>query len=296
MRLYTTSAGIAREDEPGVLSVVDVAGIAGSHGPCPDLGAALRAGLLGRVCSAPVVKQIERSDDVLLAPILRPGKVPIIGLNYQSHADEVLEWMANLGRSIERPTEPNFHLTPGSAVIGPGEAIILPAVAPQRVDYEGEIAVVIGRTARCVGAAEAWSHIAGLTIANDVSARDIQLRAMTGDLTVSVGHAKSLDTFKPLGPCLVTIDEFEEPLNLGIQTHVNGELRQDARTTDFIYQVSELVSYVSKHMTLEPGDVLSTGSPRGVGFYRDTFLSPGDRVDITVEQIGTLSNHVVAAD
>ena len=284
MRLYSTTKGIAREDSPGVLSIVDLA--------FSDLGELLRGSSVDEARAAPTVAQLPLVEASLLAPIPRPGKLPIIGLNYESHADEVLEWLSKLGRKMERPTEPNFHLTPGSAVVGPGAPIVLPEVAPSKVDYEGEVAVIIGSPATRVSEEDAWSHVGGLTIVNDVSARDIQIRAMTGDVTVSVGHAKSLDTFKPMGPCLVTPDEFSEPLDLGIQTRVNGELRQDSRTDDFVYQISELIAYISRFMTLEPGDVLSTGSPAGVGFYLNQFLVSGDVVEITVEGIGTLRNPV----
>lgn len=286
MRLYTTERGIAREDEPGTLSILDL--------PEPDLGALLRGRGLDVARGAAVVAKVAVGDVRILAPVLRPGKVPIIGLNYRSHAEEVIEVMRLLGREMAMPTEPNVHLTPGSSVIATGEAIVLPPVAASMVDYEGEIAAVIGRVATRIPIEEAWRCVAGLTVANDVSARDIQRRAMGGDVAVSVGQAKSLDTFKPLGPCLVTIDEFDEPLDLALRTVVNGELRQDARTTEFVYQVSELVSYVSQYFTLEPGDVLLTGSPRGVGQFAGKFLAPGDVVEITVERIGTLVNHVVA--
>ncbi len=286
MRIYSTVRGIAREDSVGELSLLDL--------PYTDLGQLLRHTDLDVVASAVVRERAPLSEVKLLAPIPRPGKVPIIGLNYHSHTEEVLEWLAKLGREMSPPTEPNYHLTPGSAVIGPDAEIVLPSVAPSQVDYEGEVAVIIGKQAQRVDESQAWDCVAGLSILNDVSARDIQLRAMTGDVTVSVGHAKSLDTFKPLGPCLVTADEFSEPLDLGLQTRVNGELRQDARTNDFVYQVSELIAYVSQFMTLEPGDVLSTGSPRGVGFYLGSFLSPGDQIEITVEGIGTLRNTVRA--
>lgn len=285
MRIYSTELGIAREETPGELAVLDLS--------YPDLGELLRHGKLEDVASAVVRQTVSLTDVQVFAPVPRPGKVPIIGLNYNSHTDEVLEALAKIGRVIEPPNEPNFHLTPGSAVIGPGDAIVLPRVASTQVDYEGEIAVIIGKVAKSVEEKDAWACVAGLTIVNDVSARDIQRRAMTGDLTVSVGHAKSLDTFKPMGPCMVTADEFSEPLDLGLQTRVNGELRQDARTTDFVYQISELISYVSMFMTLEPGDVLSTGSPRGAGFFTDSFLSEGDQIDITVEGIGTLTNTVI---
>lgn len=288
MRLYTTERGIAREDELGMLSLLDL--------PEKELGELLRGRGLGVARDAAVTQRVALADVRVLAPVLRPGKVPIIGLNYRSHAEEVLEVLKAFGREMKMPTEPNFHLTPGSSVIGTGDAIVLPPVAPTMVDYEGEIAAVIGRTATRVPAAQAWAHVAGLTVANDVSARDIQRRAMGGDSAVSVGQAKSLDTFKPLGPCLVTIDEFEEPLDLSLRTIVNGELRQDARTTEFVHQISELVAHVSTYFTLEPGDVLLTGSPQGVGQFANRFLAPGDVVEITVERIGTLVNHVIAAE
>ena len=287
MRLYSTERGIAREDEPGTLSVLDL--------PERELGELLRGRGLDVARGAPVTGRVALGDVRVLAPVRRPGKAPIIGLNYRSHAEEVMEVMKLFGREVAMPTEPNFHLTPGSSVIGTGDAIVLPAVAPTMVDYEGEIAAVIGRTATRVPVERAWAHVAGLTVANDVSARDIQRRAMGGDVAVSVGQAKSLDTFKPLGPCLVTIDEFEEPLDLSLKTFVNGELRQDARTTEFLHQISELIAYLSNYFTLEPGDVVLTGSPQGVGQFAGTFLAPGDVVEITVERIGTLVNHVIAA-
>lgn len=286
MRLYSTNQGIAREDRAGELSLLEL--------PQSDLGELLRTQGLAAAASAEVRERVSIDDAEILAPVLRPGKVPIVGLNYQSHAEEVLAVMKLIGREMPMPTEPNFHLTPGSAVIGSGHPIVLPDVAPTLVDYEGEIAAVIGTAASRVEPSRAWSHVAGLTIANDVSARDVQRRAMGGDVTVSVGQAKSFDTFKPLGPCLVTADEFCEPLDLGLRTVVNGELRQDARTTEFVHQISDLISYVSHYFTLEPGDVLLTGSPQGVGQFSGTFLVPGDVIEISVERIGTLTNHVVA--
>ncbi len=287
MRLYTTDRGIAREDDPGELTLLDLAE--------RDLGELLRTRGLAAVASAEVRDRVPLAAVDVLAPVRRPGKVPIIGLNYRSHAEEVLAVMKRFGREMPTPTEPHFHLTPGSSVIGPGQPIVLPERAPAMVDYEGEIAAVIGTVASRVTPSQAWSHLAGLTVGNDVSARDIQHRAMGGDVTVSVGQAKGFDTFKPLGPCLVTADEFSEPLDLRLRTVVNGEVRQDARTTELIHQISELISYVSHYCTLEPGDVLMTGSPQGVGQFSGTFLAPGDVVDISVERIGTLTNHVVAS-
>jgi 2-keto-4-pentenoate hydratase/2-oxohepta-3-ene-1,7-dioic acid hydratase in catechol pathway len=290
MKLYTTTEGIARSVGDD-LELLDL--------PFGDIGDLIRAGALADAASARCTAVVPISAATLAAPIRRPGKLPIIGLNYRSHAEEVIEALRAFGKNAEMPTEPNMHLTPGSAVIGPEDSIVLPSVAADKVDYEGEIAVVIGSTACRVPVEEAWSCVAGLTICNDVSARDVQQRAMFGDSTVSIAGAKSFDTFKPLGPCLVTADEFSEPLDLHLRTWVNGELRQDASTTEFMYQISELIAWVSQRMTLEPGDVLATGSPQGVGpFAPDggVFLRPGDVVEIEVERIGRLRNSVVAAD
>jgi 2-keto-4-pentenoate hydratase/2-oxohepta-3-ene-1,7-dioic acid hydratase in catechol pathway len=282
MRLYSTTDGIAREDSPGELAILDL--------DAPDLGALLRTGSTEDARAAEVRARIPISDAALLPPVPRPGKVPIVGLNYTSHVDEVRELLKD--QFLTLPTEPNVHITAGSAVIGTGAVIVLPAMAPFAVDYEGEIAVVIGRTATTVNEDTAWAHVAGLTVANDVSARDVQRRAMNGDVTVSVGVAKSFDTFKPIGPCMVTADEFSQPLNLHIRTTVNGEVRQDASTAEFLHQIPELVAYASRWFTLEPGDILLTGSPRGVGHFSNSFLADGDVVEITVDRIGTLKNTV----
>ncbi|MFJ9743836.1 fumarylacetoacetate hydrolase family protein, partial [Streptomyces sp. NPDC101166] len=187
MRLYSTDDGLAREDRTGVLAVLDL--------PYSDVGALLRGPGLDAARTAPVLRERAVDQAVLRPPVARPGKVLIIGLNYGSHATEALEMFATLGKTgIELPSEPNMQVTAGSAVIGPGDPIVLPDVAADQVDYEGEVAVVIGTPARGVPVDRAWGHVAGLTIVNDASARDIQLRAMTGDATASIGVAKSFDT------------------------------------------------------------------------------------------------------
>lgn len=288
MRLYSTDQGIAREDSPGLLSILDVAGA--------DLGDLLRGPGLGAAAEAAVLREVPAGEVALRAPVRRPGKVLIVGLNYASHADEALEMLAAMGRhDMELPSEPNFQVTAGSAVADPGQRIVLPAVAAAEVDYEGEVAVVIGRSTTNVQPADAWHHVAGLTIVNDVSARDLQRRAMTGDPTASIGVAKSFDTFKPLGPCLVTADEFVEPIDLRVQTRVNGELRQDDRTSSFIHGLGDLIAYLSCYLTLEPGDVICTGTPRGAGIFSGRFLRSGDVVEIEVERLGVLVNQVVSA-
>ncbi|MCX4970401.1 fumarylacetoacetate hydrolase family protein [Streptomyces sp. NBC_00654] len=288
MRLYSTDLGIAREDSPGELSLLDL--------PFADLDTLLRGPGIEAAGAAPVTGRTPLDRVRVHAPVGRPGKVLIVGLNYRSHATEALEMIAAMGRGpLALPEEPNFQVVAGSAVIAPGADIVLPAVAATRVDYEGEVAAVIGRTATAVSAADAGQHLAGLTITNDVTARDIQRRAMSGDPTASIGVAKSFDTFKPLGPCLVTPDEFGEPLDLRLRTRVNGEPRQDDRTSSFIHRLPELISYLSHYLTLEPGDVICTGSPSGAGLFSDSFLRPGDVVEVEVEGIGTLRNQVAGA-
>ncbi|MEU5761254.1 fumarylacetoacetate hydrolase family protein [Nocardia sp. NPDC047648] len=285
LRLYNTDQGPAREDRPGVLTILDL----------PDLGDLIRTGRLDDIDAAPVRAHVPLEAAVVCAPVPRPGKILIVGLNYASHAQEAREMLAALGKgSMELPSEPNFQVIAASAVTGPGTSIQLPRVAPDQVDYEGEVAVVIGRTCTDLGAENAWAHVAGLTIANDVSARDIQLRAMTGDPVASIGLSKSFDTFKPLGPCLVTADEFEDPFDLRIRTMVNGEVRQDDRTSSFLHSIPELISHLSRYQSLHAGDVICTGTPRGAGVFSNRYLRDGDIVEIEVEGIGTLINQVAA--
>ncbi|WP_119729182.1 MULTISPECIES: fumarylacetoacetate hydrolase family protein [Thermomonospora] len=212
-------------------------------------------------------------EDVrLLAPIL-PSKVVAIGKNYAEHAREM---------GGEPPAEPVIFSKPSTAVIGPGEAVAYPGKLTQRVDYEGELAVVIGRMCREVPAARAREVILGYTCANDVTARDLQQR--DGQWT----RAKGFDTFCPLGPWIETE---ADPADLAITTTVNGEVRQSARTSELIHSIPALIEYVSQVMTLLPGDVILTGTPAGVGP-----LEIGDEVSVTVESVGTLTNRVVARD
>ena len=286
MRLYNTDLGPAREDETGVLTVVDM----------PDLGDVIRDGGLGRLESAPVVDKVSLADAKLRAPVPRPGKVIIVGLNYPSHGEEALAMFAAMGKpDIQLPTVPNFYIAAASAVTGPGQPIRLPRAAPGQVDYEGEVVIVIGRDGAEINASDAWQHVAGLTIANDVSARDVQQRAMTGDPTATIATAKSFDTFKPLGPCLVTADEFGKPLDLRIRTRVNNELRQDDRTSSFIHEIPDLIAYLSRFHMLQAGDVICTGTPAGAGLFSQRFLAPGDVVEVDVEEIGLLTNPVTAS-
>jgi 2-keto-4-pentenoate hydratase/2-oxohepta-3-ene-1,7-dioic acid hydratase in catechol pathway len=216
-----------------------------------------------------------------LAP-LQPGKILCSGLNYHSHIQE--------NPSARLPDEPFFFAKLPSAVIGPGDAIVLPARSRQ-VDYEVEFAVVLGRTLRRAAPAEVPAAIFGYTILHDVSARDVQMK----DQQITLG--KNFDTFCPLGPCLVTADEIPDPAALRLRSRVNGELRQNGSNRDWIFPLPRLLSELSHVMTLEPGDLVSTGTPAGVGLFRQppVFLRGGDVVEVEVDGIGCLRNPVAAA-
>jgi len=213
----------------------------------------------------------------LLAPLPRPGKVVAIGRNYREHAEE---------EGVDPPPAPLVFSKWPSSVVGPGADIRWDPELTGQVDYEAELAVVIGRTARNVSEAEALDHVLGYTCLNDVSARDIQF----GDGQWVRG--KSLDTFCPMGPALVTADEVGDPQALAISCRVNDELLQDANTSRMYFSVAEIISYVSRSFTLEPGDVIATGTPSGVGVFRDPprFLADGDVVTVEIERIGRLVN------
>ncbi len=215
----------------------------------------------------------------LLAPILHPPKIVCVGLNYVDHARE---------QGIEPPKEPLFFLKSCNTICGPGDSIRLPPNSTQ-VDYEAEFAVVIGKGGSRIAVEQAYEHVAGYTILNDVSARDMQF----GDKQWFRG--KSCDTFAPCGPWIVTTDEVPDPHNLRISLTLNGATLQDSNTSNLIFGVPQLISYLSQSLTWEPGDLISTGTPPGVGVFRKPplFLKPGDTVSVTVERLGTLTNPVV---
>jgi 2-keto-4-pentenoate hydratase/2-oxohepta-3-ene-1,7-dioic acid hydratase in catechol pathway len=204
----------------------------------------------------------------VLGPPCRPSKIIAIGVNYRSHALEM---------GHELPTEPKLFMKPPSAVIGPGAVIRCPPMAA-RVDYEGELAVVIGRKARNVPIEGALDYVLGYTCFNDVTARDLQKK--DGQWT----RAKSFDTFAPVGPAIVT---GLDPSDLIVESHVNGERRQSSSTADLVFPVPELLHFISRVMTLLPGDIVATGTPAGIGP-----LSPGDRVEVRIEGVGSLVNVV----
>jgi 2-keto-4-pentenoate hydratase/2-oxohepta-3-ene-1,7-dioic acid hydratase in catechol pathway len=217
------------------------------------------------------------ADAELLAPLPRPGKVVAIGRNYKEHAKE---------EGVDPPAAPLVFSKWPSSVIGPGAEIRWDPDLTAQVDYEAELAVVIGRTARNVSESEALDHVLGYTCLNDVSARDIQF----GDGQWVRG--KSLDTFCPMGPVLATADEVVDPQALAISCRVNDELLQDSSTSRMYFGVAQIISYVSRSFTLEPGDVIATGTPSGVGVFRNPprFLADGDVVTVEIEGIGQLVN------
>jgi 2-keto-4-pentenoate hydratase/2-oxohepta-3-ene-1,7-dioic acid hydratase in catechol pathway len=217
----------------------------------------------------------------LRAPIAHPNKITCIGLNYADHARE---------GGQEPPPAPIFFLKSHNTICGPGDAIKLPPNSTQ-VDYEAEFAVIIGKRGKHIPESEAHKYIAGYTVLHDVSARDMQF----GDKQWYRG--KSCDTFAPTGPWIVTPDEVPDPNNLRISLTLNGETLQDSNTSNLIFKVPFLISYLSQSVTWEVGDVISTGTPPGVGFARKppVFLKAGDTVSVTVEGIGTLTNPVAAA-
>lgn len=216
----------------------------------------------------------------LLAP-LEPPLVVAVGLNYRQHAAET---------GARLPEQPLLFLKAPGCVVGPGADIVLPAAGPDEVDYEGELAVIIGRPARDVSADRAPDYVLGYACANDVSARDWQLRRQGRQWA----RGKSFDTFCPLGPWLVTADEIPDPGALPIRTELNGRVMQDSSTADMIFPVAELVADLSRSLTLPAGTVILTGTPAGIGFTRQppVFLRPGDRVSVTIGGIGTLENGV----
>jgi 2-keto-4-pentenoate hydratase/2-oxohepta-3-ene-1,7-dioic acid hydratase in catechol pathway len=208
----------------------------------------------------------------LLAPVL-PSKVVAVGKNYAAHTREM---------GLDQPAEPAMFLKPSTAVTGPGDRIAYPVKLTERVEYEGELAVVIGRLCRDVPKERAEDVIFGYTCANDVTARDLQFRDDQWT------RGKGFDTFCPLGPWMET---GTDPSDLGLTTTVNGEVKQHASTRELLWDVPSLIAYISAVMTLLPGDVLLTGTPEGVGPLTD-----GDEVSVTIETIGTLTNRVVVRD
>ena len=216
----------------------------------------------------------------LLPPVLRPGKVICLGLNYKAHAAEA---------GMEVPDYPILFHKVATSLIGHRQGIVMPRIS-DKIDFEAELAVIIGQRAKYVSEVEALSYVAGYACSNDVSARDLQFR------TTQWTTGKMLDTFCPLGPALVTADEIPDPNALAIKTTLNDEVMQDSNTGDMIFNVPFTVSYISQIVTLEPGDVILTGTPEGIGGTRNprVFMKAGDTISVEIEGLGTLTNPVVA--
>ncbi len=212
-------------------------------------------------------------------PIPHPDKILCIGINYKDHIEET---------NSETPEHPVVFSKYSNTIIGPGDAIHLPAIS-RMVDYEAEFAVVMGRTARNVAKADALDYVGGYTILNDVSARDFQKR--TSQWTIG----KSFDTFAPIGPVLVTTDEIPDPHVLDIKLRLNGAEMQSSNTRQLLFNVNDLIADITAAITLQPGDIISTGTPGGVGMAREpqVLLKPGDAIEVEVEGIGILRNPVI---
>ncbi len=216
----------------------------------------------------------------LLPPVPEPEKIICIGLNYRDHARE---------SGMDIPKFPVFFAKYRNALAAHNDPIVLPRVSTQ-VDYEAEMAVVIGHGGRHIPEVQALAHVAGYMALNDVSARDYQFR------TPQWIQGKTFDTFAPCGPFLVTADEVADPHALGIRLRLNGQVMQNSSTRELIFNIPQLIAYLSDIFTFAPGDIIATGTPPGVGFARKppVFLKPGDVVEVEIEQVGTLRNAVVA--
>jgi 2-keto-4-pentenoate hydratase/2-oxohepta-3-ene-1,7-dioic acid hydratase in catechol pathway len=224
-------------------------------------------------------ERVQCSAVRLLAPVPDPEKIICLGLNYRDHAAETGQ---------DPPAAPMWFAKFANSLIGSGQEIVLPVAHPDYVDYEAELAVVIGRTTRNVDGASALHYVAGAMPFNDVSARDLQFQ---NTLWTS---GKAIDTFAPCGPALVTLDEIEDLQSLALCTRIDGELVQQGTTAEQIFGVAETISWLSRTLTLRPGDIIATGTPAGVGASKGRFLHPGETVEVEVAGLGRLANPVRA--
>ena len=241
-----------------------------------ELDAAALAELADRAGNSS--ERIALADVRLAAPVPDPQKIICLGLNYRDHAAE---------SGQEPPTAPLWFAKFANSLLGSGEDVVLPAAHPEYVDYEAELAVVIGKPAHRVNSEQALSYVAGAMPFNDVSARDLQLQ---NPLWTS---GKAIDTFAPCGPALVTLDEIPDIQDLGLRTRIDGELLQEGTTREQIFGVADAVAWLSRTMTLLPGDIIATGTPAGVGASKGRFLRAGQTVAVEIDGLGTLSNPVV---
>jgi 2-keto-4-pentenoate hydratase/2-oxohepta-3-ene-1,7-dioic acid hydratase in catechol pathway len=277
--LYRTRDGIARGDGDS-LDLLDL--------PPRDLAELLADGVK-RIRTAKVIGKVSLKAAQLLPPVDGNGRIILHGANYVDHVKEA---------GMPMPLTPLFLDIPDSGVCPPLADIILPDEAPTCVDYEGELALIITRTGGNVPKAEAWSYVGGLAVANDVSARDVQLAGMKNGVIVDldcIRRGKSFPTFSPVGPGVLVVDAETSVADLQLKTTVNGQLRQSGRIGEMIFDVPTIVEHVSKRFDLKIGDIILTGTPGGVGLATRNYLVAGDVVEVTISGIGTLRNTVVAA-
>ncbi len=282
MRLVLFDTG--RGPRPGVLEDDSTIRDVGEH--FPTLSAVLAAAhddVDGLQAALARGETVQRAQARLLAPVDRTAQILCVAANYREHAEE-----AGLGGA---PPQPVLFVKLWTAVVGPEDPIRLSALTRQP-DYEAELVAVVGRTARAVPVADALWYVGGYTIMNDVSARDLQWTQLGQHRIVDWYSAKCLEASTPVGPWIVTADEVPDPHRLRIRSWVNGILRQDAETTLMVHSVAALLAYASQRTTLYPGDMIATGTPRGVGGFAGRFLQDGDEVEIEVAGVGRLANAV----
>ena len=271
--------GAAGREKPGLLRDGKIVDLRAVFPEIPDIGEDFfRQGWLEKIGS---LSEPGRAMDVRLGcPISRPSKIICLGINYADHKDE---------SGFKKPDRPQLFCKTPNTLTGPRDPIVLP-VSSGQVDWEVELAVVIGREGKRISREAALDYVAGYCVMNDVSGREAQF----GDAQWFRG--KSYDTFAPLGPALVTTDEIGDPQNLSLSTRVNGTLMQKGHTRDMIFDVPAILEFISQDITLWPGDVISTGTPSGVGIFRDppVVLKAGDVVTCRIDNIGELENPVVA--
>jgi 2-keto-4-pentenoate hydratase/2-oxohepta-3-ene-1,7-dioic acid hydratase in catechol pathway len=278
MRLFLTPDGIATQsgDEYALLDV-----------PHRDPVSAL----LDRehpVEAAAVLRRAPFDEMALLPPVSAGARLFLLGANYRSHIEEA---------GLVTPARAAGVAVPASAACGPYQPITLPVEAPTQVDYEGEVAVLVGVGGESIAAGKGWDHIAAVCVANDVSARDVQRAGMKDGRVTDISaviRGKSFPTFKPLGPCVLSIDEVRGCAPLNLTTRVNGEIRQRASTADMLFDFGQVVEGISAISELKPGDVILTGTPAGIGAVSNRFLAAGDVVEVDVDRIGTLRNAVAS--
>jgi acylpyruvate hydrolase len=268
VRLVTYDAG----DGPAAGVLLD--------GEIAHVGGSVRELLASGADVSPDGERVALDTVELLPPVPDPQKIVCMGLNYRDHAEEAGQ---------EMPANPLWFAKFVNSLIGDGAPIVLPPAHAEFVDYEAELAVVIGRAASRVSAEDALGHVAGVMPFNDVSARDLQLQ---NPLWTS---GKAVDTFAPCGPALVTLDEVGDVQDLVLRTRIDGEVVQEGSTRDMIFGVAETIAWLSRTMTLVPGDIVATGTPAGIGALKGRFLRDGDIVAVEVEGVGTVSNPVRAA-